>query len=277
MSAVQSEDQRLRGTIRNLAYEGTDTFGFRCTTDIEYGADFTIDIQITDDGMKIASESISGPQSSVPLYNVAEVGHQYCHELQVQYNNFARGGKKPRIPCSDQQAVFTQLETPARFAGGHGKAQKVIPQVVGEYRKLLEEILFLDPNPRAMREYSFVMERTLKGDGSNLSSVLYELCIRKKQKEEVLSFIRSLPEQDIKDIDFIQTPRTEVMVKLTESLVGKIMSGTYRYSQTAPCECLQLRPHCFRRLKDHSSLSKRSTTACIRAEQACCWRIFKSR
>jgi AAA15 family ATPase/GTPase len=30
MSAVQSEDQRLRGTIKNLAYEGMDTFGFRC-------------------------------------------------------------------------------------------------------------------------------------------------------------------------------------------------------------------------------------------------------
>ncbi len=221
MSAVQSEDQRLRGTIKNLAYEGMDTFGFRCETDIEYGDCFSVDIQITEDGMKIISESISSPLSSVPLYNVAEIGHQYSHELQVQYNNFARGGKKPRIPCSDQQAVFTQLETPARFAGGHSKAQQVIPQVVGEYRKLLEEILFLDPNPRAMREYSFVVERTLKGDGSNLSSVLYELCVRKRQKEEVLSFIRSLPEQDIKDIDFIQTPRNEVMVNLMESFGGR--------------------------------------------------------
>ncbi|MGR9105355.1 MAG: AAA family ATPase [Gammaproteobacteria bacterium] len=217
MSAVQSEDQRLRGTIKNLAYEGTDTFGFRCTTDIPEGDHFSIEIQITEDGMKIVSESVSSPKTSVPLYNIAEIGHQYSHELQVQYNNFARGGKKPRIPCSDQQAVFTQLETPARFGGGHSKAQKVIPSVVGAYRNLLEEILFLDPNPRAMREYSFVVERTLKGDGSNLSSVLYELCVKKQQKEQVLSFIRSLPEQDIKDIDFIQTPRNEVMVKLTES------------------------------------------------------------
>ncbi len=221
MSAVQSEDQRLRGTIKNLAYEGTDTFGFRCTTDIDYGASFSIDIEITNDGMKIVSESISSPQSSVPLYNVAEAGHQFSHELQVQYNNFARGGKKPRIPCNDQQAVFTQLETPARFAGGHSKAQKVIPHVVSEYRKLLEEILFLDPNPRAMREYSFVVERALKGDGSNLSSVLYELCVKKKRKDDVLSFIRSLPEQDINNIDFIETPRNEVMVKLTESFGGR--------------------------------------------------------
>ena len=93
--------------------------------------------------------------------------------------------------------------------------------MVGEYRKLLEEILFLDPNPRAMREYSFVVERTLKGDGSNLSSVLYELCVRKRRKGEVLSFIRSLPEQDITNIDFIETPRNEVMVNLMESFGGR--------------------------------------------------------
>lgn len=221
MSAVQSEDQRLRGTIKNLAYEGTDTFGFRCTTDIEYGAEFVIGIHISEEGMSIVSESVNSPQSTVPLYNVVEPGHAFSHEVQVQYNNFARGGIKPRIPCSDQQAVFTQLETPARFAGGHDKAQKVIPSVVGQYRKLLEEILFLDPNPRAMREYSFIVDRSLKGDGSNLSSVLYDLCVKKRHKAEVLTFIRSLPEQDIKDVEFIETPRSEVMVMLTETFGGR--------------------------------------------------------
>ncbi|MEA3410516.1 MAG: ATP-binding protein [Pseudomonadota bacterium] len=221
MSAVQSEDQRLRGTIGDLSYEGTGTFGFRCTTDIRYGDELAIELRVSDDGMNIVAESVRNPNSTVPLYNVVEPGHAYSHELQVQYDNFARGGIKPRIPCSDQQAVFTQLETPARFAGRHDKAQRVIPAVVGQYRKLLEEILFLDPNPRAMREYSFIVDRSLKGDGSNISSVLYELCVKTGQKGEVLTFIRSLPEQDITDIDFIETPRSEVMVTLTESFGGR--------------------------------------------------------
>ena len=221
MSAVQSEDQRLRGTIKNLAYEGKDTFGFHCATEIEYGDEFVIEIHVSEEGMNIIAESISYPRSTVPLYNIVEPGHAFSHEVQVQYNNFARGGIKPRIPCSDQQAVFTQLETPARFAGGHEKAQKVIPSVVGKYRKLLEEILFLDPNPRAMREYSFIIDRSLKGDGSNLSSVLYDLCVKKEKKEEVLAFIRSLPEQNITEISFIETPRNEVMVQLTESFGGR--------------------------------------------------------
>jgi predicted ATPase len=217
MSAVQAEDQRVRGTLQSLAYEGTDTFGFRCQADIPHGERFSIDIQVTVDGMKIVAESVISSDSTVPLYTVVEPAQGFSHEVSVQYNNFARGGIKPKIPCSDQQAIFTQLETPARFAAGHAKAQTAIPKVVAQYRRFLEEILFLDPSPRAMRQYSFIVERGLKGDGSNLSSVLYDLCEKKGQKETVLGFIRALPEQDIRDVGFLQTPRSEVMLQVTES------------------------------------------------------------
>jgi hypothetical protein len=67
-------------------------------------------------------------------------------------------------------ANFTSLETPARFSTP--SAQKTIPGVVERYRRLLEDVLFLDPSPRAMRGYSFVVDRNLKDDGANLSSVL---------------------------------------------------------------------------------------------------------
>lgn len=220
MSAVQAEDQQVRGTIMDLPYEDEDTFGFACKADISLGEKFEIDIQVNSEGMRVVAESVTSPDSSVPLYTVAEPAQGFSHEVQVQYNNFARGGIKPRISCSDQQAVFTQIETPARFGSGHSKAQKEIPRVVGQYRRFLDQILFLDPSPRAMRKYSFVVEKSLKGDGSNLSSVLYELCEKKGEKARVLSFIKSLPEQDIRDIGFLQTPRNEVMLKVTECFGG---------------------------------------------------------
>jgi predicted ATPase len=68
-----------------------------------------------------------------------------------------------------------------------------------------------------MRDYSFTVERTLQGDGSNLSSVLYDLCEKQQRKSEVLAFVRSLPEQNILDLTFLTGPRGEVMVQLTES------------------------------------------------------------
>lgn len=221
MSAVQAEDQLVRGTIRNLAYEDGDTFGFRCGTDVEQAEAFSLHIRVTDDGLRVSEETVTSPGVTVPLYTVIEPAGEFSHEVQVQYNNFARGGVKPRIACSDQQAVFTQLETPARFGATHEKAQAVIPAVARRYRQLLENIQFLDPNPRAMRRYSFVVERHLKGDGSNLASVLFDLCTRRNEKAQVLEFIRSLPEQDIRDVEFLETPRNEVMVQLVESFAGR--------------------------------------------------------
>jgi len=220
MSAVQGGDREVRGTIADLPYEGTDQFGFRCEAEVEAGEQFSIEIRVSTDGMRIVDESISSPTSTVPLYMVVEPAPEYSHDIQVQYNNFARGGTKPRIPCNDQQAIFTQLETPARFGKGHAKAQDVIPKVVAFYRRFLSEILFLDPSPRAMRDYSFKVERRLKGDGANLSSVLFELCVTQGRKEVVLDFVRDLPEQDIRDIDFLETQRNEVMVQLEESFGG---------------------------------------------------------
>lgn len=228
MSAVQAEDQRVRGTITDLVYRPSaevdqtqdgDVFGFRCETSINRGESFEIKVRITDDGMRVIFERVSTPDSSVPLYVLDEPAGRFSHEVTVRYNNFARGGIKPQIPCSDQQAVFTQLETPARFSTR--TAQKEIPRVVGRYREFLEDILFLDPSPRTMRRYSFMVDKNLKDDGANLSSVLYDLCQEQHRTEEVLDFIRALPEQDIRGIDFLRTPRNEVMVVLTESFGGQ--------------------------------------------------------
>ena len=54
----------------------------------------------------------------------------------------------------------------------------------------------------------------------NLSGVLYNLCQDEDVKDEVLEFIKALPEQDIEEISFVETPRSEVMVSLTETFGG---------------------------------------------------------
>jgi predicted ATPase len=55
-----------------------------------------------------------------------------------------------------------------------------------------------------------------------LSSVLYNICEDGGPlKKELLDFVRSLPEQDIKEISFIKTDRNDVMVVLVESFGNK--------------------------------------------------------
>jgi len=52
--------------------------------------------------MRVISEAITDLDEPVLLYEVVSPGG-VSHVLLVRYNNFARGGKKPRIVCSDQQ------------------------------------------------------------------------------------------------------------------------------------------------------------------------------
>jgi predicted ATPase len=143
------------------------------------------------------------------------------NKLQVSYEAFTPGQEPPLIPCLDQQAVFTQLTTPARFGSNHTRSQQEIPAAADRIRSTLENIFFLDPAPGRMRSYSLMDDLSLRSDGSNLSSVLYALCNQREGEARILDFVRSLPEQDIKSIGFLNTPRGEVMVKLTETFGGE--------------------------------------------------------
>lgn len=224
MSAVHEADMMVRGSIEDLRNQTDLPFRLGCRlTDPEWNL-LSVAIAVRpDEGLRIEDERVTGTGivSSAPLYAVVAPAQPYSHDLAVQYNNFLKGGKKPRITCTDQQAVFTQLETPARFAAIHVKAQEVIPEVVRRFRSVLDDVLFLDPSPRRMRGYSFILDRKLKGDGSNLSSVLYHLCRELEMKDEVLGFVTELPEQRFLDIQFTTTSRREVMVQLTESFAQR--------------------------------------------------------
>ena len=219
LEKVQQTDIAIRGTLRDLTYdqahEPTITLGCSLTNTGEWT---TLQIALLlKEGAepRVLAESIRSQTSTVPLYEIKHPAEHHSREVQVAYNNFARGGKKPTIPCTDRQAIFTQLEIPSRF--NEGPAREIIPTVTVTFQKALQQILFLDPNPRHMGEYSFMVDRELRGDGSNLSSALYDVCVGQGQQEAVLTFIRALPEQDIVNIDFIKTPRNEVMIQLTES------------------------------------------------------------
>ncbi len=219
--SVQTSDVGIRGRVQDLVFKDVNSFEIGCELSDMQGWDrLRLEIGTKEEALRILNETIEG-SGRVPLYRVAAAASGLSHDLTVEYNNFARGGKKPQVACSDQLAVFTQLESSARFAAGHKKAQETIPRVTRGYRELLANTLFLDPRPSAMRDYSFKTETRLKDDGANLSAVAYKLCQDAKTKQRLIEFIASLPEQDIKDIDFIETPRNEVMLKLVESFGGR--------------------------------------------------------
>lgn len=219
--AVEKAELYVRGVPSDLFRDVDRSFVFSARMKAhDQTKEHELQIGLGDNGLRIVGEELRVPElgGDVPLYRVeapaAAIG---SNDLSVSYNNFARGGIKPRITCIDQQAVFSQLLTPARFGSGHKRSQAEIPRAVSEIQRVFEQILILDPVPSEMRKYSFPTDPVLRGDGSNLSGVLFRLCEQAERKEMILDLVRNVPEQDIKSIDFIRTPREERMVKLKET------------------------------------------------------------
>ena len=226
--ALQEREHAIRGNVSDLGFRPERAFSLACRTDASDWDNYSIKLEVRDDDeLHIAGERLTGAghASFAPLFEVVAPSQGGLGDMSVAYNNFARGGRKPQIACSDQMAVLCQLMSSARFSSGHKKAQKEIPATTSRFHQQLSTITWLDPRPSLMRAYSFKTERRLTGSGANLSGALYNLCETEETRNDLLEFVRALPEQDIKAIDFIETPRGEVMVTLTETFGGR--STTY--------------------------------------------------
>jgi predicted ATPase len=235
--SVQSGDRVVRGTMEDLPFERGDAFGLGAETAEAEWNRLSMTVQRRTDGLHIVAETLTHEGASVPLYTLDQPSSGRGTDCGVAYNNFAKGGKKPHVTCSDQQAIFTQLTSPATFDAAHKLSRVRIPTVVKALEQWLSAMLFLDPVPARMRDYAFPSDSVLQGDGRNLSAVLYNLWGAdreksierqrgeqepfKRQREAILSFIQSLPEQDIASLSFLEEPRGGVMVKLTETFGGK--------------------------------------------------------
>lgn len=218
--AIQGGESMVRGLAKDLFRVADQELklGVHIDGAPDGWSDFVIGLRFFNNQLVITSESITKAGERVALYQIVSEPNPHSDEISVAYNNFSKGSRKPQIPCSNRQAVFYQLETPGRFEKSHARSQSLIPTVVKALRQTLQNIVFLDPRPSVMREYVYAGDDSIKENGKNLSAVLYKICTAgPESKVKLLSFIRSLPEQDIVDIDFIETERRDVMVQLKES------------------------------------------------------------
>ncbi len=226
---IQDPEVMIRGRVQDLFYRGGTSFYFECEYSRKLVTELRIEFSSRDDGLHIVDESIRARGYEVPYYKISRKTTGKGTDVKVQYNNFLQGGRKPQIVCSDQYAIFTQLTTPAAFNEVHADSRRTIPALARAFEKWLSAMLFLDPVPARMRDYVFRTDTRLKGDGSNTSGILCNLWgvdssaqnePFKTQRDDILGFVRSLPEQDISNVFFLEEPRGGVMVKLTENFGG---------------------------------------------------------
>lgn len=251
LSALQFEinqnNAAIRGQLRDVFNKKETPLMLGCQMfEKAFGLVWDLKINLELRGGKelhISKESITSNQDQL-LYETTGPTLNQATDITVSYKKFKQG-KWPLTVCSDQLPIFTQMSMFGKIKSDYKEAAQKIERITRLTESKLKRILFLDPSPSAMRGYSFVTDSQLQGNGSNISAVLYNLINSKEspllnqegsQKQEILEFIKSLPEQDISDIEFIKTPREEVMVTLTETFgdqkrrmdAGILSDGTLR-------------------------------------------------
>ena len=216
---VQGDNQAIRGTVKDLAFRRGETFQLSCSTTHPHWSEYSVRLSCNgDDELVIKDERLTDADQATPLFEVFE-DRDGVGDVRVAYSNFARG-RNPLVTCNNQMTLLAQLQSPTLFAKHHDESRRVIPAVAAEYLSWMSSIVFLDPRPSMMRGYSFKTDRELDSSGGNLSGVLYALCSKWHGKQRILDLVKALPEQDIDEIGFIETPRNEAMVTLTETFGG---------------------------------------------------------
>lgn len=215
---------QIRGTPSDLFNTGQAEFDFDLT--IDSGKTYSFhqaisrccrgDVRSGEQFLAVRGESLKAPHEKVPLYCLKDRRvDEYVESVDVEYNNFAQGGNKPRIVCSNRQAVFYQLMSESRFETA--KSRKLIPALARMLKAAFGQMLFLDADLSKMRGYARkVKGRMLEKDASNISSVIYNICQDPELKRRLLDMIRSLPELNIKDVSFVETEIGDVMLQLVE-------------------------------------------------------------
>lgn len=213
---VDDSEQILRGNVKDLGHLRSNVFKVGCKTDDPDWNQLEVEVTLRDNELHISQETITSPTENFPLYRIEQTSSGFGTDVRVAYNNFARGGKKPQIQCTDQISIMNQLASSVMFESGHKKAQSVIPGTTNKFQNILSNTLFLDPVPSLMRGDSYP-DKKLKGDCSNLSGVLYTLWKNKDIQPVIIEFIKSLPEQDVRDISFFEDHRGQVALALVET------------------------------------------------------------
>lgn len=204
----------LRGDSNSFAYETSGKGHFRLGCQVSpKSLDFQADLLTAPLGL--LHERLTS-LNDVYYSAFAESSKSGVDPCDVEYNSFAKG-RNPKIHCNSQQLVLTQLTTPAPFRHQDRESKKRIPEAANAVREVLRRTFFFDAEPRHMRGYVRKDSGSLHENGQNTSAVLWELCQKPSAKDELLQFVKSLPDGEITDIGFLGTDKgDEYKIKLTE-------------------------------------------------------------
>ena len=211
-----SGDSSVRGGARGCCRFGTSSFILGCTVDLDEEYDLLYRVKIGVSGRVTIDEEI--------LYLIenekvdarygkkvfrASVANCDSGDILVEYNNGKRG-PNPNCVAIRSMSVLSQMQgrLPRDIVN-----YDTMMQYIDLVQSSLTKMFILDPVPTLMRGYSRIGDESLRRNCSNISSVLYDVRERNpKEWEAFCEIIKDLPENEIKDIDFVKTTINDVIM-----------------------------------------------------------------
>lgn len=237
---TKNGEASIRGGAKGCCRFGASSFLLGCTIDWDEKNDLLYRIRIG------ASGRITVDEESLYLVKNGQTDAQYgsvifrasasrpdSGDIIVEYTNGKRG-KNPECRAIRSMSVLSQMQS--RLPSDLENYESTIEKI-RKVQDSLKQMFILDPIPSLMRGYNRVGDSSLRRNCSNISSVLYS--IKEKNLIEWNAFceiVKALPENEIKDIQFVKTQINDVILvqkeqngKVTESIdATRLSDGTLR-------------------------------------------------
>lgn len=207
----------VRGGSRGCARFKTNAFKLGCLIDLDEKRDLLYEmkigvgdrVRIEEEGLYLVKSDELGPKNDkIFKTKKAEPGHA---EIKVQYKNGC-SEKDPDMICVRSSAILPQMAGKMRR---DTKEEMEIAAWMERVIQHLKNIRMLEPIPSAIRDYARISDIELRQNCDNLSAVLNEMCKDTSRKGQLLKAVKDLPENDVEDIEFVETKIGDVIFAST--------------------------------------------------------------
>ena len=212
----------VRGGLQGCPRYGTDSFTLEFSARMRWSGQFEATrYSVTVAPLpepRIKAESLFFGDTML-FREIEGSGSPASADIRVEYNNFARGGRKPQEAVSATRSALSQYE---HFAKKNQKLRESL-RLIRRVRRYLHSSFVFDPRPGTMRRYERIGHDSLLRDGSNLSSVLYGLSRNGGDTlDGLFSHIRQVPDEPYSKFDFVTTPLGDVIFGMYEEHSGAL-------------------------------------------------------
>ena len=220
----------VRGGSKGCPRFKTNAFKLGCLVSFDEDTDLLYEIEIGVEDSVYIKEEVLYKMPVDKLEPKSNVIFKIGTEIDVVYKN-----EKP-VRKTKTSFIRTSAILPQMLSIFLEKAEEKTDEYIQTMVQALKSIIVLDSIPQNMRDYTRISDFDLRVNCENISSVLKHMCEDSEKKQQLLDIIRDLPENEVTDIEFIETVIGDVIFALKEKYANstelidarKLSDGTLR-------------------------------------------------